>query len=220
MYQYSISKGSRASVIYGLVIVSAVCSLILTIAITCFAVRIPQIPHLLLSNDLKVAFGYVVAIEAIPNIIGIPFIYKCLYTWFDKLLWRTRFIRGFVGIPDLNGTWEGVLKSSFEGGKKICMTLEIEQTWTKIRCDANFEKSSSKSNMASVFSDDYKSGVLSFAFVNNSKDLNTETQKYDGFNILEYKGDMLTGRYFNNRPNPNAQNKGGNLGVIELKRVK
>lgn len=215
MYQYSISRESRDSVIYVLVIVSVVSSLLLTMAITCLTVRSP---HLLLSDEFKVAFGYVVAIEAIPNLIGIPFIYKCLYKWFDKSLWKAKIIRGYVGIPNLNGTWEGVLKSSFEDGKEISMTLEIEQTWTKIRCDANFEQSSSKSNMASIFSDDYKSGILSFAFVNDSKDLTTETQKYDGFNILEYKEEMLTGRYFNNRPNPNAQNKGGNLGVIELKR--
>ena len=43
---------------------------------------------------------------------------------------------------------------------------------------------------------------------------------YDGYNILDLDDDNhLFGRYFNNRDNSNVGNRGGNIGIFELRRT-
>jgi len=57
-----------------------------------------------------------------------------IYHGAAHLTWRYKWFRALfrVQIPDLNGTWEGYLVSSFDPSKRIKCTLIIEQAWDSI----------------------------------------------------------------------------------------
>lgn len=58
-----------------------------------------------------------------------------------------------------------------------------------------------------------------FGFHNDSTDIASGMQSYDGYNILTMiDNDTISARYFNNRPNPKKSVKGGNMGTFNLKR--
>ena len=80
-----------------------------------------------------------------------------LINWlFDKHLWCIPWINKLLGVPDLNGSWEGVLESSFkENGvnKKVDMKLEIEQSWNRMKCTSIFPASKSYSDLVCLDSE-------------------------------------------------------------------
>ena len=100
--------------------------------------------------------------------------------------------------------------------KKIDMTLVIKQTWTTISCRSSFKESSSYSESASLFTNDIRGPVLRFSFQNKSENLECGAQTYEGYNLLILEDDQLNGFYMNNRPNPNPDKTGGNIGNINL----
>ena len=63
-------------------------------------------------------------------------LYGMLYVGFDRFMWTTWPLRraGICQVPDLNGTWNGVLRSSHsEFGREHPATLRVHQTWSRIR---------------------------------------------------------------------------------------
>lgn len=218
MHSYSINTDIRQKVVYILVIISTIISILLTHS---FADSVAQLNNIInQSRDIQYIVKIISGFELIPNVFGIPLIYNILYRFFDNHAWKCKFVKRILNVADLNGKWDGTLISSHNGGKIIDMSLDITQTWTKIKCTANFNDSSSNSSIAAIYSDDCDNCTLYFAFVNNSRDIKTEMQMYDGFNILTLNGDKLNGRYFNNRPNHQSNYVGGNIGTIELIRDK
>ena len=213
MHQYSIDKKTRERVIYVLVILSVAFSQALK---SLFAGQISCLTNAVNSSEALSGFASTIKMtELIPNLIGVPVLYWLLSLVFDKCLWRLKPLNRILAVPDLNGIWEGTLCSSHEN-QSIHMSLEIRQTWKKIECKAFFDKSSSSSNVAALYSEVSGGPILYFGFHNQSKDISTGTQSYDGYNILRIKTDSMSGEYFNNRPSSKKSEKGGNLGTIEL----
>lgn len=211
MHQYSMDRKIRERIVYITVVLSAALSIALK---EVCADILSGLDSIIAGSSVLADLAFKSA-EIIPNVIGIPVIYWILSTVFDKWLWKTKPINLILKVPDLNGVWEGTLCSSYDG-QSIPMKLEIHQTWNKIECTSYFDKSGSTSNVAAVYSEESGGPVLYFGFHNQSKDISTGTQSYDGYNILHVRKDKLTGEYFNNRPNPKKTVKGGNLGTIEL----
>lgn len=52
--------------------------------------------------------------EALLNTLPLPSIFGIIYCLFDKRLWRINLFKFFLGIPDLNGEWEGKYWSNFK----------------------------------------------------------------------------------------------------------
>src|SRR5437773_5962214 len=73
---------------------------------------------------------------------------------FDRHVWRWK-CRSFgpSTIPDLNGTWAGIVHSSFDRKETLVVVL-INQTWTRIKIQLESEQSRSASTMASVSTKD------------------------------------------------------------------
>lgn len=73
--------------------------------------------------------------------------YELIFYVFDKSLWKISFIP-FVKVPNLNGTWEGTLLSSYEDKSgsptKLKPTMEINQTWQNIEIRLESKDSKSK----------------------------------------------------------------------------
>jgi hypothetical protein len=86
----------------------------------------------------------------VPSVVAI---YGILFGLFNRFIWKWK-ITGYPGIvktPNLNGVWNTVSRSSFNGfSKDYAGTLEIHQTWTEISLFFDGEKASSQSVMAAV----------------------------------------------------------------------
>ena len=216
MHQYSIDKKNRETVLYILVIISVALSLLLKTVLSSIFLQIAK-----MLNDtswLTKPASFIQSTELIPNVIGVPAVYWALSTAFDKWIWKFRPVNILLGVPNLNGVWQGSLHSSYDD-TDYKMELTIEQTWTKIRCISNFKSSRSFSNVAAIYSEGIEGDVLYFGFHNQSNNVETGNQQYDGYNILRLDGDRLTGKYFNDRASSKKASKGGNMGTIELKKT-
>lgn len=122
---------------------------------------------------------------------------------FDKRLWRIRWINKFLGVPDLNGSWEGVLESSFEENcvnKKVDMQLEIEQSWNRMKCTSIFPTSKSYSDLVCLDSESSHGTVLKFTYTNHSEDLASGLTQFAGYNELRLDdANTLAGTYYTKR---------------------
>lgn len=213
MHQYSIDRKIREKIIYIIVTLSVVISMLLTNA---FANKFANLDGFIASSsELTEIITIIKITELVPNFFGVPAIYWILSKSFDKWLWKAKLIKRILNVPDLNGIWKGSLISSYNN-QSICMKLEIKQTWNKIECTSYFDKSMSTSNVAAIYTEDSGGPVLYFGFHNQSNDVTNKMQSYDGYNILHISDGKLSGKYFNDRPNPKKTITGGNLGTIEL----
>lgn len=213
MHQYSIDTNNRSRVVYALVVVSILVSIALDSYISAFFVWIEKAVNSIvwLSELIRIMR----TTGVLPDIIGVPFLYWLLSFLFENYLWKKRIFQRLLGVPNLNGEWLGKLHSSFDD-KEYEMNLYIKQTWTKIQCTAFFEHSRSYSNIAAVYSKGPEGKTLFFGFHNQSDELDSGIQQYDGYNVLSLKGNALKGKYCNDRPNPRKTVKGGNTGTIVL----
>lgn len=126
------------------------------------------------------------------------------YWLFNNYLWKWKRFNLFLGVPDLNGTWEGILISSYKENneeKRIDMVLEIEQKWDTIKCLCKFPSSESSSDIVCLDTVSSRSNILKFTFTNNSYDLNCGCLDFAGYNELRFdaKEDKLIGKYYTNR---------------------
>lgn len=157
-----------------------------------------------------------------------------LYLGFTKHLWKWGWLhrRGLVAVPNLNGTWEGHLYTSADAGPipdeqivreepqidgltKQEASLEIEQTWDKIRVSLDGPESPSHSRGATILIQEKASPTLSYNYWNDGSMTNDDLDPHYGTAILEYNEDedKLRGKYYN-RPDQR-----GTHGIMELYRV-
>lgn len=214
MHAYTIDKSLRGKVILNIFILSIILSSFLTFwlggIITNAKMWLQQ--YTWISDILRLCDELGVT----TNFIGVTFLYALIYGFFDNYIWKWKPLRKVLNVPDLNGHWEGELTSATYQ-TTIHMDLNIKQTWSKISFVSTFPKSKSESNVASIFIE--RDGIVKvgFGFINHSREL---PHQYDGYNILDLDDDNhLFGRYFNNRDNSNVGNRGGNIGIFELRRT-
>ena len=103
--------------------------------------------------------SYLIALfgSGLPGWLAAPStmtLFGLLFWAFNKYAWRWK-IRSFrlSAIPDLGGTWAGVVHSSHDD-KDTPVAVYISQTWLKIRVRLESERSSSTSAMAALNTDE------------------------------------------------------------------
>ncbi len=104
-----------------------------------------------------------------PSLMGF---YGLFYGSFDKWLWRIPILRkvGLVKVPDIAGKWKGYITSSFDEHQDHCeASIEICQTWTKIRINLETETSRSYSQTAAVLTEIPHCTAISYEYVNEPK---------------------------------------------------
>lgn len=150
-------------------------------------------------------------------------IFWTFYEVFNKYLWKLKLFNKIIGVPNINGNYEGCLQSNYidkETGKQvppIRSKLEVVQKFDKIKFCLSFPDtpSSSKSNMGGLREFDGKIAEFAFSYSNTSRDLKVESTMHDGMNILRFNLETgeVEGEYFNNRGiNPNK-------GIMNLKKI-
>lgn len=152
----------------------------------------------------------------LPSVMGF---YGLFHEIFDRRLWRTglvRFIR-LVAVPVANGRWTGYLISSFdpEGGKKP-VTLNVVQTWRRIRIVLETESSESRSLSASMVADDPRITTISYEYLNEPKAHARATMHaHRGTARLAFRStedaEVLDGEYYTGRDRQN-------LGILHFER--
>lgn len=222
MHPYSINSGSdkniRTSVAVYLFVVSIVLSIILHVL---FADILANCVAQLEATKINCIIQFLNLVDILPNIIGVSLVYGIITWLYNKYIWKINIIQKIHGVPNLNGSWEGSLISSFNN-TSIPMEMIVEQNWNSISIIAKYPNtnSSSHSNTATIKLRDSRTTILSFGFHNQSTDVSTNMQEYDGYNILTINSDnTITAKYFNDRPNPNSNIRGGNKGTFTLNKV-
>lgn len=149
-----------------------------------------------------------------PSVMGF---YGLIYQWFDKSLWCQKFqFISFSSIPNLKGTWVGVIHSSYNGGTDVPgIILYIRQTWTGINIRLVTQTSSSYSIMAAVNTHDSSEPSLKYEYLNEPSALSVDTMNaHRGTANLQLSpdGKELQGDYFTGRGRQN-------LGTMQFKFV-
>lgn len=127
------------------------------------------------------------------------------YWLFNRFIWKNKWIKKALGMPDLNGEWTcKALSNNIGNGKQYDWEakIKITQTLDKI-CISMINKQSSTSNsitacIKNVEGTDYQ---LSYNYENKpTVTAAGDMRKHDGFCVLTFKENDRTaeGYYFNN----------------------
>ena len=147
--------------------------------------------------------------EAFKKLPDVVTIYVVLSLAFTKWLWRWRIFRGWlVPFPDLQGTWQGELQTTWkdpETGKvpgPIAMILVIQQSFSSMKCTMYTHESESYSTAAQI---DESTGVvrLTFNYTNRPKaTLHHRSTMHDGaanLRVVTGPDARLEGSYWTSR---------------------
>lgn len=139
----------------------------------------------------------------IPSQITVLSLYAFLTFCFNHCIWKCHFFVKISDVPNLNGKWEGALSSSHldsEGNPtKIRMTLEIQQTWEKIKCVSTFDESSSSCDVVCIDTTSPEGVLLKFTYLNKSRDIISGMPQYGGYNELCITKNQMVGQYYTAR---------------------
>jgi len=124
-----------------------------------------------------------------------------LYFAFDHWLWRLRYVKGFVAVPDLSGEWDA--EGSTDGADGVARdwrgTVTIEQRWSHIAIAIETEGSRSRSRMAAIERDPGHGYRLIYAYENTPKQVSTSLTSHYGGCTVNFSQDLQTAQatYFN-----------------------
>jgi len=138
---------------------------------------------------------------------SVLFFYGLLFVIFDKWLWQFLKKVNLVKTPNLNGEWEGNLKSSFNGHlSEVKATLKIFQTWTRIKILLITNQSSSYSETASIITDAPEGKYLNYQYINEPKSNAVKTMSIHRGTvrlIFDQEKNSLEGEYYSGRDRQN-----------------
>ena len=138
---------------------------------------------------------------------SVLFFYGVLFILFDKWAWGIFRKIGFVKTPNLNGEWNGDLKTSFdEHSLEVKASLKIFQSWTKIKIILTTEQSSSYSETASFVIEAPEGKHLSYQYINEPKSSVTKTMSIHRGTarlLFNEKENTLVGEYYSGRDRQN-----------------
>jgi len=140
---------------------------------------------------------------------------------FNQYIWRWKISKFcIVDFPDLNGSWEGTLKTDGKHSLKeedLKCSLTIKQTYISISCRFRTNKASSNSITATLLTNaDKNEFMLIYCYENTPVrgKAPTSSRMHHGTAMLDFdaNNNTLEGNYYTNREVPTQ-------GSLELKRV-
>jgi|WetSurMetagenome_2_1015567.scaffolds.fasta_scaffold384667_1 hypothetical protein len=81
-----------------------------------------------------------------------PFLLFGIFSFlFDKILWKIQPFKYFIKTPNMNGEYNGILKSSYDNfNNEYKVTVIVKQSWTNILITLKTDTSESNSQSASI----------------------------------------------------------------------
>lgn len=137
-----------------------------------------------------------------PSVLGFFGLY---WKWFDLKLWRNSWIqkRGWLGVPDLRGTWEAHLNTSHDGMPgDLTGQVRIKQTWSKISVVGSWPASESHSVSAVLQQGSGFRQELMYTYVNEPSVAALETMEMHRGTTwlrLDQEADLMEGHYYSGR---------------------
>jgi predicted pore-forming effector associated with SMODS systems len=133
--------------------------------------------------------------------------FAALYLWVEYRGWRSPLLRRsrLVQTPDLNGSWEGQLQSSYDDFKSVHqISVAIRQSWTRIVVELRTSQSTSHSDTASIFVEKGVNPVLVYTYLNSpNPDQQESMHRHAGTTLLELtsvsNSATLEGNYYSGR---------------------
>lgn len=201
MHNYSLNNDCRKNAIVIIILISFISNSLLYHPMNLFIDFVGE--KISFFSDLILLFD---DIGISINQFSVLGIFGIIYALYSNVLWNKKLFKKLHNIPDLNGEWTGSYLSSYTDEnaqqKKDGCSAIIKQTWNKISIRCKFGESSlSYSKTASLYVDDIEGDVLTFTYINDSKNPNWKIRKHDGCNILHYEDGALSGKYFTDRGN-------------------
>ncbi len=151
---------------------------------------------------------------SVPSFAGC---YSGLHWLFDRYVWRLGLLRKLklILLPDLNGTWVGEVKSSYDwDGSAHSVSAVIMQRWSKVVIRLETKNSRSRSISASLRTTDLTNPELSYQYINEPKSNAPGTMAmHRGTATLELIGSRLEGDYYTGRGR-------GEVGTVTLSRCR
>jgi SMODS-associating 2TM, beta-strand rich effector domain len=178
----------------------------------------------LISYLLHLAKSGLASTMAIPWYVELPTFATltfAIYFIATHFTWRAKWFRFVfrVRIPDLNGTWEGYLVSSFDKDKQVKCSLTIEQTWNSIGLTFETDQSRSCNGITGIAVQSPGGARLIFEYINTPKAFaaTEEMHRHEGTQWLTLVDDgkelTLGGEYYTG-----SERK--TYGVVSLRRKK
>lgn len=166
------------------------------------------------------------SLKGLSSVFSSGLIFGAIYGVFNSFLWKLNTplrMFGLVKIPDLNGTWQGVLKTSFNGFQSEHPNeLHINQTWTRISVTMVGESSFSESTSAYMTVENNKCICLTYSFRNDPREdsiAHDTMASHKGLTTIVFDLETMkgTGNYFTNRATPNGKGTQGTF-IVYLKK--
>lgn len=132
-------------------------------------------------------------------------VFTVLYLLFDRVVWKWRWARRILLVPDLNGTWRCDGKTLFKNGApneaEWSGTVTIRQSWSRIRIVLTTGKSASHSIAASIFQEAGSGFRLIYHYDNKPGLGELELARHCGLCNLLFDETVVsaTGEYFTDK---------------------
>lgn len=179
-----------------------------------------QIEHYVKSLPLDSFPGHLASIGVFdaPTTVVVLFL---IFWLFNNYIWKIKYLDILIGIPNINGRYEGELVSSHTEDKTqngtYPVVIEVRQTLTDVEVFLYTERSCSYSLIANICKNYHYNNELVYVYQNKTSAMNKNSDMRDhhGSAFLEVSdaGNLLNGYYFNN---PRER---GRFGKIKVKRV-
>ncbi len=110
---------------------------------------------------------YIQPIIEIPSVIGV---YEFIKYIVNKYLWKTKLFSKLLKVPNLNGIWNGVIETNYNGNdEKIDVKMTIKQDFDKILIIYDTEKSISYSTIAEINIENEYCTEIFYQYINEPK---------------------------------------------------
>lgn len=187
-HEYAVIEGNRTSILIALAIASASIASIIAMGANWGASYLDKIGIQL------------------PAVVLWPLtsltVFGFLFRIFDTTSWKHKYLRDWIQVPDISGSWTVDGQSYDEKGEASYQwkaTLLITQTASKISIFLKTNSSESLSNTAAVIPEGDAGFILSYSYANTPKPGEPELSPHRGFCSLRFSPKLETaeGKYFN-----------------------
>lgn len=148
-----------------------------------------------------------------PSVLGF---YGLFYSIFEEKLWKISFIRRALKIPNLNGSWVGHVKSSYDNFQSaLAAEMDVHQSWTRMSIVMRTQTSKGCS-LNSMIVNNLNEMTLSFEFLNEPKvaaPASMHMHRGTARLSIDAKVESLDGEYYTGKDR-------NNFGILHFERAK